>query len=373
MTEDTRYILRLDRNFAGFYTKAARISLRSPGLLWQFIRSARWYRKASRIRTRLAEEGVRVPPIIIFSITNRCNLNCTGCYARDLDRKAGDDLSAQELDRIIGEAQDLGVPFFLLAGGEPLVRPEILDITRRYRNITFFLFTNGMLIDDAMTRIFRKQKNIVPVVSLEGHESETDGRRGSGMFSRLKEAVGRLRKHRIFFALSMTATRRNISVISADAFVLEMMEQGCKMFLYVEYTPIREETRDWIPTDTQREDLDRRVKGFRERYPAMFVSLPGDEDQFGGCISSGRGFVHISADGRLEPCPFAPFSDVSLKEMPLKDALKSRLLAVIRENVDQLEEGPGGCSLWQKREWVESLLGAQSESGPGLLEKERSS
>ena len=44
------------------------------------------------------------------------------------------------------------------------------------------------------------------------------------------------------------------------------------------------------------------------------------------------------------------------KDMPLKEALKSRLLSVIRENADKLEEGQGGCTLWQKREWVQSLL-----------------
>ncbi|MBU1064529.1 radical SAM protein, partial [bacterium] len=58
----------------------------------------------------------------------------------------------------------------------------------------------------------------------------------------------------------------------------------------------------------------------------------------------------------LEPCPFAPYSDVSLRDLSLKDALKSRFLKTIRENRDKLDESNGGCALWVQREWVKSLI-----------------
>ena len=45
---------------------------------------------------------------------------------------------------------------------------------------------------------------------------------------------------------------------------------------------------------------------FHNKYRALFVNVPGDEKDFGGCLSAGRGFVHVSAEGDLEPCPFAP-------------------------------------------------------------------
>lgn len=356
MAEDKRYIPHLNNKLSLFFKDAVRISVRSPGQAIQFFRTVLWHRKASQIRKKMAAEGVQVPPIVIFSITNRCNLNCKGCYAQALDRNSEDDLSSQELARIIDEADQLGVSFFVLAGGEPLVREEIIDITGRHRKMIFLMFTNGLLIDDTLIQKFRKQKNVVPVISLEGHETETDGRRGLGIYRKLTGTIDQLEKAGVFFAVSLTATRQNIPVITDDSFIQEMVNLGCKLFIYLEYTAIRDGTESWIPTDTQREDLTTRVQGFREKYAAIFISVPGDEEQFGGCISSGRGFVHISADGDLEPCPFAPFSDVNVKNTSLKEALQSRLLATIRENVEQLEEGPGGCSLWQKREWVESLL-----------------
>lgn len=88
--------------------------------------------------------------------------------------------------------------------------------------------------------------------------------------------------------------------------------------------------------------------------------MPTEEKIFGGCLSAGRGFVHINARGDLEPCPFAPFSDVNLRNVMLKEALKSKLLEKIRENrviLERLESsGQGGCSLWANKKWVESLL-----------------
>lgn len=81
--------------------------------------------------------------------------------------------------------------------------------------------------------------------------------------------------------------------------------------------------------------------------PATFLSFPGEEKAFGGCLSSGRGFVHVSASGDLEPCPFAPYSDTSLQQMSFKDALGSKFLERIRDNHTELFEADGGCATWK--------------------------
>jgi hypothetical protein len=60
--------------------------------------------------------------------------------------------------------------------------------------------------------------------------------------------------------------------------------------------------------------------------------------------------VHVSPTGALEPCPFAPYSDVNLKTVPLKEALGSRFLAAMRENHDAFENPSGACALWSNRE-----------------------
>jgi MoaA/NifB/PqqE/SkfB family radical SAM enzyme len=114
-----------------------------------------------------------------------------------------------------------------------------------------------------------------------------------------------------------------------------------------------------VPTHEQRVGLD--MEPFRSRYPAVFLSFPGDEKMFGGCLSAGRGFIHVSASGDLEPCPFAPYSDASLMSISLKEALQSGFLRRIRENSGELLEADGGCAIWKKREWAQALL-AESNS-----------
>ncbi|HEY5001279.1 MAG TPA: hypothetical protein VII15_05525, partial [Candidatus Cryosericum sp.] len=86
------------------------------------------------------------------------------------------------------------------------------------------------------------------------------------------------------------------------------------------------------------------------------------------CLAAGRGFIHVSPSGGVEPCPFAPYSDASVRGMSLRDALASPLLAAIRDNHDRVTETSGGCALWSQREWVRSLLAGEEETdatGPG--------
>jgi MoaA/NifB/PqqE/SkfB family radical SAM enzyme len=91
---------------------------------------------------------------------------------------------------IFAEAKELGVSIILLLGGEPLARKDILNITREFPEIIFLIFTNGMLIDETLLRKIWERKNVVPVLSLEGHREETDGRRGDGVYQHLQEVMG---------------------------------------------------------------------------------------------------------------------------------------------------------------------------------------
>ncbi len=73
-------------------------------------------------------------------------------------------------------------------------------------------------------------------------------------------------------------------------------------------------------------------------------------------LASGRGFINISSTGQLEPCPFAPYSDVNIKDMKLLEALKPGFLVKIREEHHMLKESVGGCSLWENKDWVEKQI-----------------
>jgi MoaA/NifB/PqqE/SkfB family radical SAM enzyme len=87
----------------------------------------------------------------------------------------------------------------------------------------------------------------------------------------------------------------------------------------------------------------------------MFISFPGDESEFGGCLSAGRGFIHVGSDGSIEPCPFAPYSKDNIENVTLREALRSTFMENIRNNHEMLSEDTGGCALFKNKEWVKQL------------------
>jgi MoaA/NifB/PqqE/SkfB family radical SAM enzyme len=338
-----------------FLKDALRVAITNPLQAYSFVRTLRWQQKAARVRSKLKQEGIHVPPIMIFSITNRCNLHCKGCYHQALDRSSQPEMSEDKLRSVFVEAKELGISFMVLAGGEPLVRREILDITKNFPETIFLVFTNGLLIDDDLLAKLKGQRNFVPVISLEGWEEDTDARRGKGVYEHLQGIIEKIKSIDLFWSVALTVTRSNFATVTDDQFIQALTDLGCKLFFFVEYTPIKEGTEDWILTDKQRANLLNLRDSFRSKFPALFIAVPGDEEEIGGCLSAGRGFVHISAEGNVEPCPFSPYSDTNLRDSSLKDALQSEFLQTIRQNHEQLSETEGGCALWIKREWVRSL------------------
>ena len=220
----------------------------------------------------------------------------------------------------------------------------------------FLVFTNGTLLDEETVIEFRKTRNLIPVLSLEGYGEETDSRRGCGIYSNLVRVMKILKRNRVFFGTSLTVTRKNYLTITDKEYVKCLKENGCSFWLYIEYTPVAPGTEELAITREQRQGLNILMEEFRNRFSALFMAVPGEEDRFGGCLSAGRGFIHINHRGDLEPCPFAPYSDISLKDASLIEALESELLRKIRENGGNLCGEAGGCSLWARRQWVSSLI-----------------
>ena len=182
----------------------------------------------------------------------------------------------------------------------------------------------------------------------------TNERRGRGVYQMLEKSIALLKKRGIFWGTSLTITTNNFDEVTEDGFVEKLVNAGCKLFMLVEYTPAKEGTESWVLTEKQRAELLKKRNLFRSRFPALFVALPWDEEEIGGCLSAGRGFIHISAEGNVEPCPFIPYSDSNIRNSTLKEALQSKLLKTIRENHEQLAE-THGCALWENREWVQQL------------------
>ena len=180
-------------------------------------------KKSASLRLKSEKNGVHIPPFLIASIASACNLHCAGCYARGSgscgDTESHSSLSDSQWSRIFREAQDIGVSFILLAGGEPLMRRDVLERAAEFKKILFPVFTNGTMLEGKYIELFDKNRNLLPVLSIEGGEERTDHRRGKGVYASLCSVMDSLRNHGIFYGASITVTTENIGEIMSDQFI----------------------------------------------------------------------------------------------------------------------------------------------------------
>ena len=346
---------------------ALKATLKDPRESAFMLRFAAASKAASKKRREAEDAGEHIPPFLIASITSQCNLHCAGCYSRcnnaTVDAAPVEQLSGTEWLRIFEEADALGVSFILLAGGEPMLRRDIIEAAGKKPNILFPIFTNGTFIDSRYFELFDRCRNLVPILSIEGEKEITDARRGKGVYESLIRNMDEFKRRSLIFGASVTVTTRNLRDVSSDAFLRKLSDRGCKAVIFVEFVPVSDESKELAPGDAERETLRREIARLREEHPEMvYISFPGDEKSSGGCVAAGRGFFHINSHGGAEPCPFSPYSDVNIKNSSLREALHSPLFTALRSGDILLDDHEGGCVLYEKRAQVEALLAGRYNS-----------
>ncbi|HMK93438.1 MAG TPA: radical SAM protein, partial [Thermoleophilia bacterium] len=178
-------------------------------------------------------EGMPTPFTILISPTMRCNLTCDGCFAGEYDRDS--DMDIATLQRIVDQANEMGVYLITILGGEPFFREDLLDFYERNPDVYFQIYTNGTLLDDDTLDRLAAMGNIAPMLSIEGDREMTDARRGPGVFDQLMIAMDGLRERGMVFGYSATVTRKNWQMLVGDEFTDLMVAKGamiCWNFLY---------------------------------------------------------------------------------------------------------------------------------------------
>ncbi len=344
---------------------AVRATLKNPRESAFMLKFAAASNAASKRRRKLEDSGEHVPSFLIASITSKCNLHCAGCYSRfnhaTVDAEPVSQLTGEEWLRIFDEADELGISFILLAGGEPMLRRDIIEAAGKKQNILFPIFTNGTFMDERYFELFDRCRNLLPVMSIEGKRETTDTRRGRGIYDRLTANMEELNRRELIFGASVTVTTENFREVTSDDFLGSLSDRGCKAVIFVEYVPVTDESKNLALGDREREYLTGRIDRLRSEHSEMvFVSFPGDEKSTGGCVAAGRGFFHINSHGGAEPCPFSPYSDINVRNTPLREALHSPLFTALRDGGVLTDDHEGGCVLYEKRELVEIILAGRA-------------
>ncbi len=266
-----------------------------------------------------------IPWTILLDPTSACNLHCTGCWAAEYGNKLN--LSFDEIDDIINQGKELGVYMYIFTGGEPLVRKkDLLKLCEKHDDCIFLCFTNGTLIDENFANEMLRVKNFVPAISLEGMEQATDSRRGEGVFGKVTHAMDILHEKKLVYGISCCYTSANYDSITSEAYYDMMISKGAYFVWYFHYMPVGNDAApELLPTPEQREVVFRRIREYRTTKPLFAVDFQNDGEFVGGCIAGGQRYLHINANGDMDPCVFIHYSDSNIREKTILEAMRSPL------------------------------------------------
>lgn len=272
-----------------------------------------------------------IPRDILIDPTNACNLRCKGCWAGDYDWKQ--QLSYEKLDAVMTEAEKLGTLDILMTGGEPMMRKDdILRLAGAHRHLYFGIFTNATLIDEAFVLRMRELGNVSVFVSIEGFREDTDFRRGAGTYDKVVQAMQLLKKHDIGFGFSLCYHSKNAEAVTGDVFLDFLREQGAWFGWAFAYRPIGNNADLSLCLDAAgREAARNRLTDYSRRHDFTIIDLFNSGHKAYGCVGAGSGYIHVTANGDVEPCAFCHYSDANLKDMSLQQSLQSPFFRAFRK------------------------------------------
>ncbi len=277
------------------------------------------------------EHGCNIPWAILMDLTSACNLKCMGCWAADYGHKLN--LEYEVLDDIIRQGIEMGTFMYIYSGGEPLVRKDdIIRLCEAHPDCMFLAFTNGTLIDEKFADEMLRVKNFIPAISIEGFEEATDYRRGEGTYRKIKNAMRILKEKKLAFGASCCYTSKNIDSLSSEEYIDMLVESGAKFAWFFHYMPVgNTAVPELLPLPEQREIMYRKIREYRKTKPIFTIDFQNDGEYVKGCIAGGKSYLHINANGDIEPCAFIHYADSNIRTHSLLEALKRPLFMAYKE------------------------------------------
>jgi MoaA/NifB/PqqE/SkfB family radical SAM enzyme len=211
----------------------------------------------------------------------------------------------------------------------------------------------------------------VVVVSLEGDRDLTDLRRGRGVFEKAMGSLDRLREAGILTGIAVTIGSANVEYWSQPQNIDALIAHSGPLAMFIEQIPTGGCENGAVLSAEQRTRFRQTVVEYRDRSTggAYIIHSPGDEETLGGCVSAGRGFVHVNPSGDVTACPVSALATHNVRKSSLREALASPLFAMIRENGHLLETEGHPCGLSAHAGELESMakgLGAYRTGAPEL-------
>ncbi len=324
---DSRWMKFIDSVIDETHPNVAKTALLNLGYE-SFLRGTHTIRKNREIY------NCNIPWLILFDPTSACNMHCKGCWSGTYGHK--DNLSFEDMDKIVTQGKELGAHLYMMTGGEPMVRKrDVLRLCEKHSDCYFAAYTNSTLIDEELCREVQRLGNLTFMLSIEGTPDTNDARRGEGHYEAVMKAMDLLQKHGILYGTSICYTRQNIEAVTSDDFLRFIASKGARFGFYFHYMPVgNNAVAELIPTVEQRKAMIDRIRYVRSDqcdigfYPMDFQN---DGEFVGGCIAGGRNYFHINSHGDAEPCVFIHFSNTNIHENSVLEMLQSPLFMAYHE------------------------------------------
>ena len=318
-------------------------------------------------------------PVVVWNMTRRCNLKCVHCYSNSADIDYPDELTTEEGKKLIDDLASFGSPVILFSGGEPLLRPDLLELAKYAtdRGLRAVISTNGTLITKDIAAKLKKIGLSYVGVSLDGLKKTHDRFRGrKGAFDLAIEGIRNCRDAGIKVGLRFTVNKHNLADVPAmfDLLRKEKIERLC--FYHLVYTGrgsklreedlSHEETRkliDLIAAKTRQmfdEGLSPEILTVDNHAdgPYLYLKMKEENPERAGEVlellkmnegnSSGLGIGCVSWDGEVYPDQFwrnqplgnirqKPFSKIWTDE-------KNELLVKLKDKKQHVHGRCAACS-----------------------------
>ena len=337
---------------------ACRVVRQTPArLLWKFAWNFGWRNlwnmHAFEKRQKRGEEFY--PAFNMISVTETCNLACSGCWVTAGGKKR---LSMKQIDGIINDSKRHGSYFFGILGGEPLMYDGLMDIFKKHKDCYFQLFTNATMLTDEVAMQLREAGNVTPLISIEGLEEESDRRRQrSEVYKRTLRGVRACRKAGLIFGVAASICQSNYKELVSREHIERVAKEGAAYLWYYIYRPVG---ADAHPENALTKEQIRGLREFlieeRRDAPVVLVDVYWDEKGKAMCPGATGMSHHVSPSGALEFCPVIQMATDFLNE----DASnmtelykKSDYLKSMREDVANATRG---CILMDNPQLMVKLL-----------------
>ena len=331
------------------------------------------YYGTKTVRANRDKYNCNIPWTILFDPTSACNLHCKGCWAAEYGHALK--LSLDEMRSIVKQGRALGTHFYMLTGGEPLIRKDdIVTLAKENPECTFLIYTNATLVDEKLCCDIKKCGNITLALSIEGTKESNDDRRGEGSYSRTLKAMELLKREKILFGISICYTRKNVEAVTDDAFLDKMVDLGVKYALYFNYMPVGHDAdKELIPTPMQRKYMYyfmKKMRNGKTGKPIFVMDFQDDGEYVGGCIAGGRNYFHVNSNGDIEPCVFIHYSDSNIRTDTLLDALRKPLFMAYRKGQPFNDNHLRPCPMLENPEKLRAIIKETGAKSTDLIVSE---